>query len=140
MGQQSDQGMNAQARRALVIDDCSLSRILAQRSLTKAGYTVVVAETGMIALQALENVPEGSGFARFDIVVIDVNMPGMTGPEIVREIRARGCTVPVIACSGSRELDIRKQCLDAGCHSFVTKPFRPETIVRACDDAIGKAA
>jgi CheY-like chemotaxis protein len=37
-------------------------------------------------------------------------------------------------------VDIRKQCLDAGCHSFVTKPFRPETIVRACDDAIGKAA
>lgn len=140
MAQQSDTKTPTPTRRALVIDDCSLSRMLAERSLCKAGYTVVAAESGMIALQALEKCREGSGLARFDIVVIDVNMPGMSGPEIVREIRARGCMVPVIACSGSREVDIRKRCIDAGCHSFVTKPFRPATIVEACDNALKKAA
>lgn len=131
--------------RVLVIDDCRLSRALAERALTKAGYTVYAADSGIAAVEALVGAARHRRAAevelpKFDLLIIDVNMPELSGPDAVRVIRARGGRMPIIACSGSDLEKDREECLRAGCDAYVVKPFRPEALVEACRSVVTRAA
>lgn len=141
-GQAAD---GVRAARVLVVDDCRLSRALAERALAKAGYTVYAAESGAMAVEALvggarQRRTASLELPRFDILVIDVNMPGLSGPDTVKLIRSRGSAVPIIACTGSESDQDRDACLTAGCNGYVTKPFRPEALVEACRSVLRPAA
>lgn len=108
----------AKAGRVLVIDDDPIMRELATARLAEAGYAAVSAENGMDGLARLK----ASGA---DLVISDIDMPGMSGFEVVKAIRNDKalCEIPVIVITGSEREDTIEQAFAAGATSFLAKPI-----------------
>jgi len=104
----------------LVVDDNPLNRDLLSRQLARKGYEVATADSGAAALQQLDE-------STFDLVLLDIIMPGMDGVEVLRRIRAqpRLEDVGVIMTSSLDEIDSVVRCLENGAADYVTKPFDP---------------
>src|SRR5215471_3550330 len=108
--------MSAAPRRVLVIDDEPPIRKLLRVGLSAHGYQIMEASTGKMALELLGEQPP-------DLIVLDLGLPDMQGHELLRTMRARNDSVPIVILS-SREDEIGKvQALDSGADDYVTKPF-----------------
>jgi NTE family protein/lysophospholipid hydrolase len=100
----------------LVVDDDPVNRDILARRVTRLGYLVTLAEDGQQALTAVrEQLPE--------LVLLDVNMPGLSGFDVLREIRAdeRYRELPVIVLSASNEADDAVRCLEFGADDYLAK-------------------
>ena len=107
--------------RVLLVEDEDMVRAVAERALTRAGYTVTCAADGD---EGLAYVEQG---ARFDIVLTDVVMPGMDGPAMARAIRARHPRLPLLFMSGYAEEQLRKEINIANVH-FLPKAFTVQQV------------
>ena len=107
----------------LVAEDNQANCIYAEKLLKKMGHRVVVATDGKKALEAWEK-------ERFDLVLMDIQMPEMNGDEVVRIIRQRevGRRTPIIAVTAHAVLGDNQRLLEAGCDGYVAKPFRIEAL------------
>ncbi len=102
----------------LVADDNPTNREVLGRILERAGHEVKLAADGDLALDAMEA-------GHFDIVLLDRNMPGLSGLETLQAIRlmTRGRErLPVVMLSADVTLEAKKECLEAGADSFIPKP------------------
>jgi two-component system, OmpR family, KDP operon response regulator KdpE len=99
----------------LVVDDAPQVRRVLRATLTAEGYTVFEARDGGEALQIF-------AAQRFDVVLLDVNMPGMDGLQACREIR-RSSDVPIIMLTVRDAEKDKVLALDAGADDYVMKPF-----------------
>ena len=113
--------------RVLLVEDEDMVRAVAERALTRAGYTVTTAADGEEGLAAIANGGE------FDVVVSDVVMPGMDGPAMVRAIRRAKPEIPVLFMSGYAEEQLRSQ-IDLSDMYFIAKPFS----VKQIGDKVGQ--
>ena len=113
----------------LAVDDQAMIRSLVQGILRKNGYEVITAESGEDCLRALEK-------TRPDLVLLDVDMPGMNGFETCREIRKTrpDLKCPIIFLTGRRTRDDVQTAMSAGGNDFLVKPFQPNTL----EQRIGK--
>lgn len=103
----------------IVDDDPSIVRML-RLALRISGYETQAAYDGRQALASIEaELP--------DAIVLDLNMPVMTGDEFLRIVRGRGCVTPIIVMSA----DARSNPRIAGADAYIRKPFRPDTILAA---------
>src|SRR5262249_34419929 len=104
-----------------VAEDNPVNRKLAVRILESAGHAVVCAQDGQEAVDILAG-------ERFDIVLMDVQMPRMDGFEAAREIRklvaALRIRTPIVALTANAMKGDRERCLNAGMDSYVSKPLR----------------
>ena len=114
----------------LVVDDTDFNRTVAEQILTREGAQVTLAVDGRQALQQLKSNP-----AVFDVVLMDVQMPGIDGLAATRAIRTElGLHIlPVIAVTAGVLPEQRQQALDAGCDEIIIKPF-------SLDDLVGSVA
>ena len=111
------------AGRILVVDDEPQIRRVLRATLTSKGYEVVDARTGEEALEALRD-------SRFNLVLLDINMPGIGGLETCKEIRASSEIAIIMLTVRDAEAD-KVAALDAGADDYVTKPFStPELLAR----------
>ena len=111
------------AGRILVIDDEPQIRRIMRTTLTQAGYEVEDARTGE---QGLEKVRE----FRPDLVLLDMNLPGMGGLEACKDIRSGSEAAIIVLTVRNTEAD-KVEALDAGADDFITKPFStPELLAR----------
>jgi hypothetical protein len=114
----------------LLVEDNAVNRRLAEIVLTRRGHTVVAADTGPGALRAL-------GKRYFDLVLMDLQLPGMDGIAATRAIRATetssGRHVPVLALTAHALPGVREQCLDAGMNGYLTKPLKPAELLEAVE-------
>jgi two-component system KDP operon response regulator KdpE len=99
----------------LVVDDAPQVRRVMRTTLAAQGYTVFEARTGEEALEAVRGTPP-------DLILLDVNMPGMGGLEACREIR-RSSDVPIIMLTVREAERDKVLALDAGADDYVVKPF-----------------
>jgi adenylate cyclase len=106
--------------RILVVDDHQSNRDLLSRRLTREGHEVVTAETGAEALELVEATP-------FDLVLLDLLMPGMSGYEVLCRLKAspRHFEVPVVMISALDEISSVVRCIEAGAEDYMPKPFDP---------------
>jgi CheY-like chemotaxis protein len=104
----------------LVVDDVADTRRLMRRVLERDGLAVVEAGTGEAALETIER-------QRPALVVLDLRLPGMTGFDVARWVRAHAnheiARTTLLACSASVQPEVQREALDAGCDSFQGKPF-----------------
>jgi two-component system sensor histidine kinase/response regulator len=109
----------------LLAEDNRVNQIVATRLLEKRGHTVVLAETGRAALEALHK-------QRFDLVLMDVQMPEMDGLEATMAIRQReklsGQHVPIVAMTANAMTGDEQRCLQSGMDGFVAKPISAQRL------------
>jgi DNA-binding response OmpR family regulator len=102
--------------RVLVVEDEKKVASFIRRGLEAEHYEVAVEHDGVAALrQAL--------VARYDILILDVMLPGRSGLEVVREVRARGDTVPILLLTARTDVSDKVAGLDLGADDYLTKPF-----------------
>ena len=123
--------------RILLVEDNLVNQKVAVRILEKAGYRCDVAANGQEAVDAVAR-------TRYDLILMDCQMPVMDGYEATRRIRASesgGATrVPIIAMTAHALQEDRDLCLEAGMDDYMTKPVQPEALRRVLDAyLIGKA-
>jgi PAS domain S-box-containing protein len=120
----------------LVAEDNEINALLARALLAKLGHHPVVAANGVDALDAYFGARAAG--TPFDLVLMDLRMPGIDGLEATRRIRAAdgkdSSRVPVIALTANAYPEHREACLAAGMDGFVTKPLDRERLMRALDD------
>ncbi len=117
-----------------MVDDNGINRRVARVFLEPLGIVVTEAADGMEALQMLE------GEEPFDIVLLDVHMPVMDGPETLRRIRASGeswSEVPVIALTADAMSGDRGRYLQMGMNEYVAKPIEERQLVVALSHLLG---
>jgi two-component system KDP operon response regulator KdpE len=108
--------MSAAPLRILVIDDEPPIRKLLRVGLSVHGYQIVEASNGKMALDLLsEQAP--------DLVILDLGLPDMEGHELLRTMRARNDSVPIVVLSSRDDETGKVQALDSGADDYVTKPF-----------------
>lgn len=111
-------------RTVLIAEDNTANSSYARKLMEKLGYQVTLATNGHEALNAWEKQP-------FDLILMDIQMPGMNGDEVVKQIRLREGSerhVPIIAVTAHALLGDQERLMEAGCDGYVAKPFFIETL------------
>lgn len=119
--------MNASTRIMIVEDEAGIAVAL-YTALIKAGYIVDTAKTGSSALRKANN-------KNYDIVLLDLGLPDMSGLTICKQLRADGLEAPIIILTAENTISTKVKLFDAGANDFVTKPFSLEELqarIRAC--------
>ena len=106
--------------RILVVDDNVSNLDLLARRLSREGHEVTICESGQAALGLIAEKP-------FDLVLLDLIMPGLNGIDVLRQLRAHDATraLPVIMVSAMDEIDGAVRCIEAGADDFLSKPLNP---------------
>ncbi|MBI5026796.1 MAG: response regulator [Nitrospirae bacterium] len=113
----------------LVVDDEKLIRWSLGKALQTAGYDVDAATNGDEALQMMEKF-------RYDIVVTDLRMPGLTGIELLKKIKEKGSVPPVIFVSAYLSNKVIDDAIQSGAFKCVSKPFQMENILHVVREAL----
>src|SRR5262249_20054291 len=107
-----------------VEDEARLANSLV-KGLTEEGFSVSWSDTAEQAAERLHR-------AQFDLIVLDVQLPGKSGLELLRELRAAGATTPVLILTAHGTIEERVSGLDAGADDYLVKPFAfAELVARA---------
>ncbi|NTV89160.1 MAG: response regulator, partial [Clostridiales bacterium] len=105
--------------RILIAEDDEFSRIVAAKILEKNGYDSITAINGLDALNKYKT-------GKFDLILMDINMPGLDGFEVTRNIRANeektGMRIPIIAMTANALSGDREKCIEIGMDDYISKP------------------
>ena len=118
-----------QAIRILVVDDMPIVRVTLRRILEKEGYICREAAEGSEALERLETEP-------VDLVLCDIQMPGMGGLDLVRALQPRIPEPSIIMVSSVDETETAIECIQMGAFGYVHKPFQPREILVQVNSAL----
>ena len=115
--------ISAQAHTILVVEDNPINQMVAQGLLNKLGYQVTLAENGFKALEILES-------QQFAIILMDIQMPGMSGMETTEKIRSRwpDLATPIIALTANAMKDDEVLYLEVGMNACLTKPIKLDVL------------
>jgi CheY-like chemotaxis protein len=120
--------------RILVIDDDDCVGAAIRSTLARHKSETELASRACVGIQALES-------SRFDVVLVDVFMPGMSGLDAIAHIR-RGSPIPIIAMSGFRlrsslnSVDYLGMAMQCGASAYLCKPFAPKQLIEAVDRSL----
>ena len=107
--------MSAPPLRVLVVDDEPPIRKLLRMGLSTQGYDILDAPNGKTALELTAQKP--------DLIILDLGLPDIQGLELLRMLRERNDSVPIVVLSSRSDESAKVQALDAGADDYVTKPF-----------------
>ncbi|MBF0510129.1 MAG: response regulator [Deltaproteobacteria bacterium] len=117
----------------LLVEDNPVNQRLAVALLCSRGHTTVVSATGLEALAALDK-------EKFDMVLMDIQMPEMDGFEATQKIREKeksiGTRLPIIAMTAHAMKGDRERCLDAGMDGYISKPFSALELFKAIEELV----
>lgn len=106
----------------LLAEDGPDNQELIRFFLTSSGANVDVAQNGQEALELARK-------HRYDLVLMDIQMPIVDGYSATRRLRAMGYTVPIVALTAHAMVEDKDRCLNAGCNGYITKPVFRETLI-----------
>jgi DNA-binding NtrC family response regulator len=113
----AEQGAGEHPIRVLVVDDERPIRFLMEKELPRAGCRVTPVERGEAALEALAR-------QEFDVVLMDLRMPGLGGMETLRRIRESGSAAEVVVLTGHPDVSTAIEAMKLGAYDYLTKPFK----------------
>ena len=114
--------------RILLIEDNEQNRYLVTFLLTQRGHEVVPAESGPVGIEL-------AGRIRPDLILLDIQLPGMDGYAVARALKSDPAlrAVPIVAVTSYAMLGDQKQALAAGCNGYLEKPINPRTFVASVE-------
>lgn len=115
----------------LIVDDDRLLVCVCARGLEQAGISAVCAYGGARALELFAEAPD-----RFDVVLLDIVMPGMGGGEVMKKMRAIKPDARIILMSGCDHERLEHSNTGAPPTAFIDKPFEPEELTAAIERAL----
>ena len=120
--------------RILLAEDNAINQTLAVRLLEKRGYSVTVAPDGQAAVEAFQT-------GGFELVLMDIQMPGMDGFEATAAIRERekltGAHIPIVAMTAHALVGDQERCLASGMDGYVSKPIRTSELFGVIEKMLG---
>jgi two-component system chemotaxis response regulator CheY len=113
------------AKRALTVDDSKTMREMVSFTLKNAGFEVIEAEDGKIALDVLGNQP-------VDLIITDINMPNMDGIALIKALRAKDAYkfTPILTLTTESDASKKNEGKEAGATGWIVKPFNPEKLIQ----------
>lgn len=113
-------------KQILVIDDTKNIRILLEACLNAAGYAVETAADGEQALQLLQT-------KSFDLLFLDIKLPGLSGTEVLRRLDRLGIKLPVVVMTAFATVKNAVECTKLGAVAYLQKPFTAEKVRQLLD-------
>jgi DNA-binding NtrC family response regulator len=113
----------------LAVDDDAGFLELLKPLLRNEGYSVEIAEDGLGAVNILQNVA-------FDLVLLDIEMPKMTGVEVLAYVREQDLDTEVVMLTGVEDLKTAVKCMKAGAFHYITKPYSPDELLSVIERAV----
>ena len=117
--------------RVLVVDDEASIRDLLSKTLALADYEVDASPDGRAALERLRVMP-------YDLLIVDLKMPGLDGLTVIREARRYKLDLPVVIITGFSSEATAIEALNLGVSGYLTKPFRVPEVLKAASKALGE--
>jgi two-component system KDP operon response regulator KdpE len=114
--------MNANSAKILVVDDEPPIRRLLRTSLASQGFQIMEAATAGEALAEIER-------EKPDLIILDLGLPDMQGQEVIRILREKGSSVPIVVLSSRADEAGKVEALDLGADDYVTKPFGTDELL-----------
>ena len=114
--------MNSEHSTVLIVDDELSIRLSLRTILSGLGFMIVEAARGEEALALVRT-------AQFDVVLLDINMPGIGGVEVCRLMRKSAPRLPIIMLTVQESEDRKVEALDAGADDYITKPFQLRELI-----------
>ena len=106
----------------LVADDSETNQLLIKVVLERMGLDVTVADSGEEAVDKALNQP-------FDLIILDIMMPNMSGYAVAEKLRIRKVKTPIIAWTSDTSQGSRGKCLEAGCSDYMGKPLNRQRLI-----------
>ena len=122
------------ARRVLIIDDDRFIAEALKERLEAMGYEATAVTDGASGLTLLAREADGSPV---ELVLLDLNMPGMDGMAVLRELRAQHAAIPVIMMSATPARGAKMDALRAGARDYLEKPIDAPALMDKCRAALG---
>jgi signal transduction histidine kinase len=119
--------------RVLVAEDSLTNQTLIRLLLEKLGFVVTIAKNGLEAVEAVKN-------QHFDLILMDIQMPEMNGYDATKKIHRLGVKTPIIAMTASIDEENKKECLQAGCDDYVSKPIDKARLIKVISEHLIPAA
>jgi two-component system chemotaxis response regulator CheY len=122
------------SKRVLITDDAAFMREMLREILTDGGYEIVAeAADGDEALARFRE-------HRPDVITLDIVMPGKSGLDVLREITALDPSACIVMCSALGQEALVMEALEAGAKEYIIKPFKPDQVLGALNEALQKSA
>lgn len=116
-------GLPLQNKKVLVVEDSPDNQVLAQLYLSKSGASVQFADNGE------EGVSKATD-EKFDVILMDIQMPIMDGYSATSELRRKKVNTPIIALTGYAMKEDQERCLSVGCNDYISKPFDQNKLIK----------
>ncbi|MDI9257062.1 response regulator [Flavobacterium sedimenticola] len=113
----------------LVVEDNKINQMVTKKIIQNSNMTCTIVDDGYAAIVALER-------ERFDLILMDINMPLINGFETTRKIREKGIDVPVIALTAFDKQEVTEEALSAGMNDIMVKPFEPSKLFQVISNNI----
>ncbi len=120
-------------KKILVIDDEAIVRTSCDRTLAPEGYELTLTSSGKEGLEVLEK-------ESFALVLLDLKMPDIDGIEVLNKIKDTWPDTKVVMITGYSTVDTAVQALRLGAFNFIEKPFTPDTLLNAVNEAFEASA
>lgn len=113
----------------LIIDDDRDMRLAIQETLTRRGHATTLACNGTEALERLRE-------KEYQTIITDMKMPGISGLEVLREVKKRGLNTPLILITAYGKIEDAVEAMKAGAFDYIQKPFSSEALEALVDKAL----
>ncbi len=123
---------SGQIFKVLVVEDNKINQTITKKIIEKNNCSCFIVDDGYQALDVLEK-------DVFDVILMDINMPLISGFETTRKIRLKGIQTPIIALTAFAKDEITEEAIDAGMNDIMIKPFEPLKLFQVINDQIKKA-
>ena len=111
--------------KVMVVDDSMMVRQQVGHALSSAGFAIVEARDGLEALQKLDAKEDPA------LIVLDMNMPNMSGIELLQRMRDSSVAIPVVMLTTEGQPRLMQQAKALGARGWIIKPFKPEMLIAA---------
>ncbi|QDT63846.1 chemotaxis protein CheB [Calycomorphotria hydatis] len=129
------QNLSLVGQRLLVVEDTPAMQLIVRKYLEDTGAEVDVAQTGSEAIERFRSNTE-----MYDLILLDMMLPDITGHEVAQNIRSTHSNLPVIALTASAMVHDREKCIEAGCDEYLSKPVDRYELISLVHQLVNRVA